>query len=181
MKSSVTQCNAERGEQMTDWELSARARMQLEALVIHTQDARVLQRAYSLLWLDDGEDVVSIAEHWHVSRQSVYNWHDRYVERQGLDWEARLADADRSGRPCIAQDVIDPLIEAVIDTDPHTFGYDSSIWTAPLLVRYLTDVHQLAVSCQSVRLAIARLGIRWKRPRHQLALRPATWRQSKGG
>jgi len=32
-----------------------------------------------------------------------------------------------------------------------------------------------------VRLAIQRLRIRWKRPRHTLALRPATWRQAKGG
>jgi hypothetical protein len=31
------------------------------------------------------------------------------------------------------------------------------------------------------RRAIDRLGIIWKRPRHELALRPETWRQSKGG
>ena len=39
----------------------------------------------------------------------------------------------------------------------------------------------IEVSRKSVGLAIARLRIRWKRPRHQLALRPETWRQSKGG
>lgn len=166
---------------MTDWELNARERTQLERLVVQTHDARILQRAYTLLWLDDGEDVLDIAEHWHVSRQSVYNWHARYVERRALAIEARLADAERSGRPCTAQGIIDPLIEVVIDTDPHTFGYGSTVWTAPLLVRYLQDVRQIAVSLQSVRLAIARLDLRWKRPRHQLALRPATWRQSKGG
>ena len=84
-------------------------------------------------------------------------------------------------RPCTAQGIIDPLIEAVIDTDPRAFGYRSTIWTAPLLVSYLDKQHHLAVSCQSVRLAIARVEMRWKRPRHHLALRPATWQQAKGG
>ncbi len=68
-----------------------------------------------------------------------------------------------------------------LDLSPDTFGYRSTVWTAPLLVRYLKEYKHLTISVQSVRLAIARLRIRWKRPRHQLALRPATWRQSKGG
>ncbi|MDQ3651624.1 MAG: hypothetical protein M3458_15400, partial [Acidobacteriota bacterium] len=53
--------------------------------------------------------------------------------------------------------------------------------TAPLLVEYLRDEHQVVVSDDSVRAAIARLRMRWKRPRHHLALRPETWRQAKGG
>ena len=32
-----------------------------------------------------------------------------------------------------------------------------------------------------VSAAIARLGLRWKRPRHVLAARPEHWRQAKGG
>jgi hypothetical protein len=116
-----------------------------------------------------------------MSRQSVYNWADRFNARRGLPLVARLADGERSGRPCTAQGVIDPLIEAIIEADPREWGYHSTIWTAPLLVCYLSHYHHLAVSCQSVRLAIARLRLRWKRPRHQLALRPDTWQQAKGG
>jgi len=77
--------------------------------------------------------------------------------------------------------VIDPLIDALIETDPRELGYRATVWTAPLLMTYLADEHTLSVSCQSVRLAIERLRIRWKRPRHQLALRPDTWQQAKGG
>ena len=62
-----------------------------------------------------------------------------------------------------------------------TLGYHQTVWTAPLLVRYLRDHHGVEVSGTTVGRAIARLGIRWKRPRHQLARRPDTWRQSKGG
>jgi len=166
---------------MTAFALSHKERTLLEQLVSDTQDVRSVCRAYGLLWLDEGEAIQAVAARLSVSRQTVYNWTERFVERKGCALEVRLADAERSGRPCTAQGIIDPLIEAVIDIDPHERGYRSTVWTAPLLVGYLAEQHQLAVSCQSVRLAIARLKMRWKRPRHQLALRPATWQQAKGG
>lgn len=166
---------------MTEFAISDRERAQLEALVSHTRDARLLRRAYALLWLDEGETTHEIAIQLGMSQRSVYNWIDRFVEREGCALEVRLADAPRSGRPCTAQGIIDPLIEAILDTDPRERGYRATVWTAALLVHYLAEAHQLTVSCQSVRLAIARLRIRWKRPRHLLTLRPATWRQAKGG
>ena len=53
--------------------------------------------------------------------------------------------------------------------------------TAALLRQYLQEQHHLAVSRKSVSLAIARLGLRWKRPRYDLSRRSATWCQAKGG
>jgi hypothetical protein len=50
-----------------------------------------------------------------------------------------------------------------------------------LLQRYLQQRCRLKVSRKTVSRALDRLGMRWKRPRHQLALRADTWRQSKGG
>jgi transposase len=169
-----------RGEQMTNPALKPTERAALEDVLAHARDARMVRRACGVLWLDDDESADDIAERLGVSRQTVYNWAERFLERAGLDLQTRLADAERSGRPCTAQGIIDPLIEAVIDLDPHDFGYHSTVWTAPLLVRYLADTYKIAVSCQSVRLALARVRIRWKRPRHRLALRPDMWRQAKG-
>ncbi len=166
---------------MAEFALNRRERELLEGIISDSHAAHLTRRAYGLLWLDDGEPAQEIATRLGVSRQSVYNWAGRFVERKGDAMEIRLADAERSGRPCTAQGIIEPLIETVIDLDPHEFGYRSTIWTAPLLVSYLDDQHHLDVSCQSVRLAIGRLKIRWKRPRHQLALRSETWRQAKGG
>lgn len=122
-----------------------------------------------------------VAELLRVSRQTVYNWAERFRQREGLDLRARLLDAPRSGRPPTALGIIDPLIEAVIDTDPRKLGYHATVWTAALLIHHLKRVHGIEVSRKSIAAALARLAIRWKRPRHQLALRPETWRQSKGG
>jgi transposase len=138
-------------------------------------------RIQALLWLAAGESPYRIADLLNIGRRTLYYWAERFRERQGLGFLDRLADGQRSGRPPTVAGVIDQLIAAVIDQDPRQFGYRSTGWTNALLLRYLEDVHHLRVSRKSVSLALARLGIRWKRPRHQLALRPETWRQSKGG
>ncbi|MFL6546551.1 MAG: transposase [Candidatus Udaeobacter sp.] len=166
---------------MTELYLNGKERAELEFLVRHSADARSVQRAYSVLWLDDGESIPEIATRLGVSRQSVYNWVTRFQERSDSSITVRIADGERSGRPRTALGIIDPYIEAVIDQDPREMGYGSTIWTAPVLVQFLAEEHSISVSDDSVRMAIARIQHRWKRPRHNLALRPYTWRQSKGG
>jgi transposase len=161
--------------------LSTRQRIELETFMLHTPSAKERCRAQAVLWLDEGETADQVAELLHVSRQTVYNWAERYLQRQGLDISSRLADAPRPGRPPTALGIIDPLIAEVIDTDPRNLGYHSTVWTAPLLGEYLKQVHGIEVSRKSISLAIARLRFRWKRPRHHLAQRSETWRQAKGG
>jgi transposase len=161
--------------------LSDRLRGELEGLLARTPSAKEWCRARALLWLAEGHSVGEVAELLLVSRQSVYKWADRFERGEGPDLRARLRDAPRSGRPPTALRIIDPLIAEVIDKDPRELGYRSTNWTAGLLLRYLKRDHGIDVSRRSVALAIDRLGIRWKRPRHELALRPETWRQSKGG
>ena len=166
---------------MTHFKLSRKEQAELGWLISHTHDARLLCRAQAVLWFVAGVSVDEIAHRLFVSRQSVYNWLERFQERVQLSLSARLADGARSGRPRTAHGIIDPLIAEVVETDPRELGYRAAIWTAPLLQAYLHEEHQIMVSSKSVSFAIARLQMRWKRPRHRLALRPETWRQAKGG
>lgn len=166
---------------MTILSLSARQRAELEYLVAHTPLAKEHARAQAILWLDEGQAVEEVADLQGVSRQTVYNWAERFRRRDGLDLRSRLLDAPRSGRPPTASGVIDPLIAEVIDRHPRDFGYHATVWTAPLLMRHLERVHGVEVSRRSIGSALQRLRLRWKRPRHQLSARPGTWRQSKGG
>jgi transposase len=166
---------------MAELTLTGRERATLLELIDTTTDVRLLRRAYAILWLDDGELVTAVAEQLNVSRPSVYNWCERFTQRQGLPLVERLRDADRAGRPATVQGSIDPLLDRVIETDPRHWGYRATVWAVPVLMQYLADQHQLLVAAQSVRLALARLKIHWKRPRHRLALRSATWQQAKGG
>jgi transposase len=161
--------------------LSYRERSVLEGLTPGAQNPRAWQRAQAVLWLDEGESVAEVAERLRVSRQTIYNWATRMQAHEGRDLYGDLLDAPRSGRPRTVQGIIDPLLDAVLDEDPRSFGYRATVWTAPLLRHYLQEVHHLAVSRQSVSLALARLRVRWKRPRHTLARRSPTWQQAKGG
>src|SRR4051812_9746000 len=156
-------------------------RAMLESLAARTGHADELRRSLGLLWLDDGDDPADVADRLRVSRQTLYNWAGRFRGRAGQDAAARVADGPRAGRPPSAAGVVDPLVEAVFEADPRDLGYRSTVWTAPLLVQYLAEAHGLDVSRQAVGLAIARIRVRWKRPRHGLSRRPPAWRQSKGG
>jgi transposase len=165
---------------MDPFSLTARESGELESL-LHFPTSREYRRAQALLWLAQGCPAEEVGDLLGVSRQTVYNWATRFRQRAGLDLFARLADAPRPGRPPTGQGVIDPWIAAVFDQDPQDWGFHATVWTAPLLREYLRQDHGIDVSRKTVSRAIDRLGLHWKRPRHQLALRSDTWRQSKGG
>ncbi|MCA1626909.1 MAG: helix-turn-helix domain-containing protein [Acidobacteria bacterium] len=160
--------------------LSRKERSALECLLKNCATIRQYQRLQALLLLEE-ESVESVAAWFHVSRQSIYNWVSRFNQRQELPLLERVADAGRTGRPATSKGIIDPLIDAVIDSDPRDLDYNSTVWTATLLQVYLCEHHGHEVSLRSIGYAIERLQLRWKRPRHSLALRRATWRQAKGG
>jgi transposase len=161
--------------------LNDRLRGELEDLVLRTPSAKERCRAQAILWLAEGLSAEQVAETFQVSRQTVYNWAHRFLRREGLDLRARLLDAPRPGRPPPLSGIIDPVIEAAFAHDPRASGYQATVWTAELLRYHLGRAHGIKASLTSVRAAIARLDLRWKRPRHVLAARPETWRQAKGG
>jgi transposase len=161
--------------------LTPSERKQLGSFIRHASSGRECCRAQALLWLDQEESVDEVANRLQVTRQTLYNWVQRFQEREGMELDARLSDGDRSGRPPSALGIIDPIIDAIIDQDPRQFGYRSTVWTAPLLQYHLYEEHDITVSRKSVSRALTRLRIRWKRPRHVLSQQSATWRQAKGG
>lgn len=160
--------------------VTPRQKRTLQEMIRVTRDARLLRRGQALLWQLEGESIAAVAERLEVSRQTVYNWIARFATGTGSVAE-RLADAERSGRPATAKGRIDPFLADLIDTGPRDFGYAATAWTAPLLQKHLAEQHQAEGSVISVRRALHRLRRGWKCPRYRLALRPATWRQAKGG
>ena len=161
--------------------LSHKERSQLEYLLKKCPTVRQHQRIQALLLLDEGVSVEELAEWLRVSRQSIYNWVNRFQERAQFALLERVDDDFRSGRPPSAKGIIDPLIDSVIDSDPRDFQYNSTVWTASLLQIYLQERHRQKVCLRSISYALERLRLRWKRPRHTLARRAKYWRQAKAG
>ena len=154
---------------------------EVRALVQGAADASVLRRALAISWLTSGVSLSEVARRLCVTRPTVYNWVQRFEKRSDLEIVDRLADAERSGRPPTAGGTIDSLIEQIFETDPRELGYRQTVWTADLLVLYLKQAHRIETSAATVKRAISRLGLIWKRPRYELSLQSKTWRQAKGG
>ncbi|MBV8313885.1 MAG: hypothetical protein JOZ53_03030 [Planctomycetaceae bacterium] len=161
--------------------LAPRQRLEVGYLAGHTPAAKERGRAQAPLWRDEGETPEQVAAALRVSRRTTSSRVERSQGRHDLGLGERSSDAPRSGRPRAGGGRVDAWIAEVIDTDPRDLGSHPTAWTAPLLVRDPRNDHGVAVSGTTVARALARLRIRWKRPRHQLARRPETWRQSTGG
>ena len=108
--------------------LSARLRGDLEDLVLRTPSAKQRCRAQAVLWLAEGLSAEQVAETFQVSRQTVYNWVNRFLRRDDLELRAHLLDAPRPGRPPSIAEVIDPLIAAAFAGDPRESGYHATVW-----------------------------------------------------
>ena len=166
---------------MASLTLSDRQCAELESLVTHTPLAKERSRAQAVLWLAQGMSAEEITDLLVCPPPDGLQL-GRAVPATGRSRPTgTVARWPRPGRSPTASEVIDPLIAELIDKDPREFGYHSTVWTAPLLMSHLKRAHGVDVSRRHIGPALERLRVRWKQPRHQLSLRPDTWRQSKGG
>lgn len=128
-----------------------------KALSKSVRRSKAQLRADAILMFNKGSSAAEVADLLGVSRQSVYNWVNRYRSRTNQDLSARLSDAERSGRPKIADGKIDHWIAKVIDCAPSSYGYYATEWTTELLRVFLRDFHGIECSRNTVRRSISRL------------------------
>ena len=143
--------------------LTETERVRLEA-GLRSQDVYVLRRCQMLLASARGEWVPRIAATLGCSDQSVRNVLHEF-ERDGLD--ACLTRG--SSRPHTVQVKVDAVaaeqIRALLHQSPRTFGKPTSVWTMELAaeVSVAEGITPERVSGETIRQAILRLGVRWKR------------------
>src|SRR5262245_3172860 len=112
---------------MTRKTLSAKERKALGHLATRTKDTQQLRRAQALMWLGQGDTVQEVADRPRLSRQVISKWVAQFHRRQALALTRRVAPDARRGRPRTAPGIIEPLIAAVIERDPHALGYRSTV------------------------------------------------------
>jgi transposase len=131
---------------------------------LHSQDLYVLRRCQILLASARGEWVPRIAEVLGCNDQTVRNVL-REFEQDGLD--ACLTRG--SSRPHTLHAKVDEVsrkqIRALLHQSPRTFGKPTSVWTMELAaeVSCAEGITAEQVSGETIRQAILRLGVRWKR------------------
>lgn len=130
---------------------------------------RVSQRAQMALLSAQGRTVPEIATIFAMHPVSIRFWLRRFDQHGPLG----LYDAPRSGRPRLVDEEVDQTITRLISTDPATAvgGSEATFWTVAMLTLALIGRlgHYLCPS--TVRGALHRLGLRWRRPRLGMPLK----------
>jgi transposase len=154
---------------MTGITLSAGERRHVLNLLQRAHDASLYRRTFAVLEHSRGKSVAEIAESLQVSRQSVYNWIERFQRTRNI---LELNDAPHPGRPpdCIEQ--AQAGLQALVTHSPQQFGYYATQWTVPLLQEQLWHGMGKHYSESTIRRGLHRLGYVWKRPRYVLACDP---------
>jgi transposase len=149
---------------------------------LHSRDAFTLRRCQILLASAQGQRPAQIAAALGCASQTVRNTLHAF-ERQGADCVTR-----RSNRPHSAHYLLDePRAERLRDLlhqSPRAFGHAQSHWTLPLAaeVAYQQGLSERVLSPETVRQAIQRLGLGWKRAKQWITSpEPAYGRKKKPG
>jgi transposase len=162
------------GGSVQDFRLTSAQRRRLRAARKGVEDAGVLKRIVALLDLDQGAPPVEVAARIGVTRQTLYNWVQRFGAGGGL---CALSDRPRSGRPPKLSEPLRRVLVWLLKQPPDAFGYAAVGWTASLLREVLATWTGVLVSDDTLRRALHQHDHAWKRPRY--VLRPDPDREKK--
>jgi transposase len=145
--------------------LSSNQRQRLES-GLRSRDAFELRRCQILLASARGERPSQIAAHVGCTAQTVRNTIRAYRT------DATGCFRARSSRPKRAAPVLDDVkrerLRAILHERPRAFGKKTSLWTLRLVaeVCFEQGVTSTQVGIDSIRRALKRMGVGWKRAKH---------------
>ena len=155
---------------------TAQDRRRLVRTLRTASDARVYRRLAAVLAVADGHSVAASAQQFRVDRATVHRWVATYLATRD---PARLADAERPGRPP-SDDLTARQWTAILRRDPRRCGYRATTWTVGLLATYCAERLGRAITPRTLRRRLRQHGFRWKRPRYTYSERASHLAQKKG-
>lgn len=142
-----------------------------------TQDPVVRLRLSALGAIACGNPVAVVSDWFNVSRQTLYNWMERF-SRSRFSPQS-LADAPKPGRPSRWERQFDKLLKSALRHSPRRDGYKSHNWTVGLLQSHVASCVGESFSQDTIRRRLHQLGYVWKRPRYQLEKDPDAEKKSR--
>ena len=147
---------------------------------LRTSEAFALRRAQIVLASARGAWVPRIAEQLACGEQTVRNAIHAF--------NARGVGALHAGssRPHTIRVAIDEAgaerLRALLHESPRAFGKPTSLWTLELAaeVSFAEGITAERVSDETVRMALKRLGVAWKRAKHRIASPDPAYARKKG-
>jgi transposase len=154
-------------------------RNQLEA-GLRSSDAFVLRRCLILLASSRKERAPQIALTLGCDDQTVLNVINAFHE-EGLDCLKRKSSRPHTIHTKITPDGLEQL-RALVHQSPRRFGKPTSIWSLPLLaeVSFAQGITTEEVSDETIRMALKRLGLNWKRAKRWIISPDPDYTRKKG-
>ena len=130
---------------------------------LRSSAAFTVRRSQILLKSQSGQKAQEIAQEIHCSDQTVREV-IRAFDCEGLNCLQEKSRARLDQQALIAAAGIERLRE-IIKLSPRTFGYETSVWTRPLLAEVLhkEDFTKRVVSPSNITGTLQRIGIAWRR------------------
>jgi transposase len=149
---------------------------------LRSPDAFTLRRCQILTSSADGQSPSRIAHSLGCTSATVRNAIHAF-RREGLACLKEKSSRPHSARPFLDASYAEPLKE-LLHTSPRLFAKPSSLWTLQRVaeVCYVRAWTPRQLSGEAIRLALKRLGIRWRRAKHWITSPdPAYARKKKRG
>jgi len=126
---------------------------------------RVAKRIHSVILNSDGRTSGEIAYILKAPRSKVSQWLSNY-EAYGFDG---LLEGHRSGRPPCLNKKQHEVLKDIIESGPVAYGFDSGIWTSPMVGRVIEEEFDVTYHPGHIRKLLHELGFSVQRPRRVLA------------
>jgi transposase len=132
---------------------------------LRSPEAFTVRRAQILLASADGRAASTIARELRCTAPTVRNAIHAF-RQDGLDCLAQKSSRPHTARPLLHA-AAGPL-RAILHQSPRAFGHPTSLWTLDRLaaVCFAEGFSPRLLSGETIRVALKRLGIGWKRAKH---------------
>ena len=133
---------------------------------LHSSNGFTVRRCHMFLSSVEGQTTTAIARTLRCNdqtvRNAIYDFHHRGLK----------ALKPKSSRPHTTRALFDASrleqLRALLHQSPRVFGHPTSVWTLDLVadVCFAQGLTSRRVSGETIRNAMAQLGVRWKRAKH---------------
>jgi transposase len=140
---------------------------QIKKLIKYSKEAfrdgcyRVAIRLHAVALNMEGKHAPEIASLLKVHRSKVSIWLHNY-EQEGYNG---LLEGYRPGRPARLKESQLEELSGIIDSGPIAYGFNSGVWTAPMVVRVIEEEFSVAYSSSQVSRILHKLNFSVQRPK----------------
>jgi hypothetical protein len=148
---------------------------------LRSPSAFTVRRCQILLTSAEGQPTTTIARQLHWTDQPVRN------AIHAFHWRGLAVLHPLSSRPHSPSTIFDAGtcagLRALLHQSPRTFGKPTSRWTLALAaeISFAAGLTPRLVSDETIRLALRRLGVSWKRAKHWITSPDPAYARKKNG